>query len=230
MKKYRHLLFDLDHTLWDFEKNSKDTLEELFNEYNLNEYFRDTDEFIVIYNRINHRLWDEYRKGLIGKEDVKYSRFSRTLEIKGVKNNETARGMAEEYVKRSPCKTALVEGAAELIQALFGKYRMHIITNGFNEVQFKKVRLSGLAPYFDNIFTSENAGYQKPDTGFFNYVFGINSLEPSESIVIGDNIQTDIIGAKNFGLDTIFYNPEGENDMAGATHVVSHLSEIQNIL
>ena len=230
MNKYCHLLFDLDHTLWDFDRNSRDTLEELFNEYGMNAFFKSFEDFLADYNLVNYRLWDDYGKGMISKDDVKYKRFINCLANAGSDRKDLACQMAEEYVSRSPCKTHLVEGAIELLQALSGKYGMHIITNGFNEVQYKKIRLSGLSPFFDNIFTSEDAGFQKPDEGFFNFVFSSNGMKKEGSLVIGDNIRSDIEGAKNYGLDTIFYNPSGQEDFAGATFMVSHLDEIQGLL
>jgi len=230
MKKYRDLLFDLDHTLWDFDKNSLDALSELFNSYSLDGYFESFDEFNKIYHGINSMLWSQYGRGKISKETVKYGRFSRCLEKKSCYNKELARNLAEEYVKLSPCKTHLVEGAIEILEGLTGSYRMHIITNGFNEVQYKKIQLSGLMPFFEKVFTSEDAGYQKPDQGFFQFVFESNGLSPATSLVIGDNLITDIGGARDFGIDTVFYNPGGDRDFIGASYMISNMNELLPIL
>lgn len=228
--KYRNLLFDLDHTLWDFERNSKVTLDELFTELKLDRYFENLDEFMDIYHRINSMLWSQYGKGKISKNIVKYHRFIHSLKEGGCNDRELANLLAEEYVERSPCKTFLINGAMELVQSLHGSYNLHIITNGFNEVQFKKVNLSGLGPYFENIFTSEDAGYQKPDAGFFHYLFYERQINPDNSLVIGDNLKTDIRGAKDAGIDSVFYNPDRQNDTIGASYNIENLVELLSFL
>jgi len=228
--KYQNLLFDLDHTLWDFERNSKATLDELFTEFELNRYFQSLNEFLDIYHRINNMLWSQYGKGKISKNIVKYHRFIHSLREGGCDDNNFANLLAEEYVKRSPCKTFLIDGAMEVVQSLKGSYNMHIITNGFSEVQFKKIINSGLLPDVDSIYTSEDAGYQKPDAGFFQYVFTNNQIRPNNSLVIGDNLKTDILGAKDVGIDTVFFNPDNKKDSIGATYVVGNLIEIMSLL
>jgi putative hydrolase of the HAD superfamily len=230
MKRYQNLLFDLDHTLWDFEKNSKVTLDELFTMYNLVQFFKDFDDFQDAYHRINSMLWSQYGRGKISKETVKYGRFSRCLENAGCKDKDLAKSIADEYVARSPCKTFLIPGAMATIQSLSGLYNMHIITNGFNEVQFKKINLSGLSPYFSNIFTSENAGFQKPDAGFFQFVFSHSNISRHNSLVIGDNLITDIGGAKEYGIDTVFFNPSDNKDYIGASFVISKIEELLSLL
>ena len=198
--------------------------------FKLVQYFKDFNDFQDVYHRINSMLWSQYGRGKISKEVVKYDRFSRTLEKAGCNDKNLSRLIADEYVARSPCKTFLIPGAMEIIQSLSGSYKMYIITNGFNEVQFKKINLSGLSPYFKNIFTSEDAGFQKPDAGFFQFVFSHPDINPGDSLVIGDNLITDISGAKEYGVDTVFFNPANDKDKIGASYVISKLEELLPLL
>ena len=230
MNKYRHLLFDLDHTLWDFNRNSRAALDELFSKLNLSDYFIDFEDFLNKYHKINAILWDQYGKGKVTKSYVKYERFIRCLRNAGCMNDELGKSMAEEYVRISPCKTYLVDGAMEVLEALAGKYRMYIITNGFIEVQYKKIKFSGLSPYFSQVFISEEIGYQKPEAGFFQFVFQNDGIRPDESLVIGDNLHTDIAGAKEYGIDTVFFNPDFEKDFIGATYEINRMPELLGII
>ena len=230
MNKYRYLLFDLDHTLWDFNRNSKAALKELFLELNLREYFADFEQFMDEYHKINAALWDQYGRGRVSKSFVKYERFIRTLGNAGCGNDDLGRHMADEYVRISPCKTFLIDGAMEVLQALAGRYKMYIITNGFVEVQYKKIKFSGLSPFFNRIFISEEIGYQKPEAGFFQFVFQNDGLKTAESLVIGDNLKTDIAGAKDYGIDTVFFNPDFAKDFIGATYQIHKLRELLGIV
>lgn len=230
MKKYQNLLFDLDHTLWDFDRNSRETLEELFEDFNLGNYFQNLEVFLDKYHRINSMLWDLYGRGKISKNVVKYDRFSKTLSDAGNTDKNLANQLADEYVAKSPCKTHLINGSLEVLQSLRANYKMFIITNGFTEVQYKKINLSGLGPFFDKVFTSEDAGFQKPDPGFFEFAFTYSGLNKSNSLVIGDNLITDIGGAVSFGIDTVFYNPDYKKDFIGSTYIISQMGELLSIL
>lgn len=230
MNKYKYLLFDLDHTLWDFNRNSNASLLELFNSLNLSVYFSRFEDFLAEYHKINAILWDQYGRGKVSKTFVKYERFIRCLREAGCKDDDLGKHMAEEYVRISPCKTHLVDGVKEVLETLAGKYEMYIITNGFIEVQYKKIRLSGLSPYFREIFISEEIGYQKPEAGFFQHIFKSGNLTPRESLVIGDNLKTDIAGARDYGIDTVFFNPDFEKDFIGATYQINKMQELLGIV
>ncbi len=227
---YRHLLFDLDHTLWDFERNSAETLLELYHEANLHEIFVSSSEFLAVYHQINGRLWDAYGRGKVSKNKVKYDRFIQTLRVGGSDNLKLAHSLADDYVVRSPQKTHLMPGVRDLIPILCQRYQLHIITNGFNEVQFTKIRNSGLTPFFTQIITSEDAGFQKPAAAYFDYLLAQTGIQVNTSLVIGDNTITDIKGAKDFGFDTVFYNPDRKHDTVGATFEIHHMSELLQII
>ena len=207
---YSHILIDLDDTLWDFKKNSKIAMQEIFNDYELIKYYDSFESFYDIYMAKNHQLWEQYSKGEITKDFLSLERFLYPLRIAGCENIELAKTLGTDFLYRTTQQTNLVEGAIELLEYLKGKkYNLSIISNGFIEVQYTKLRRSGLLPYFSNIFLSEEVGYQKPDIRFFQAVLAKLSTKSTECIVIGDNIQTDIQGANNANIDAIFYNREG---------------------
>ncbi len=207
MRKYKHLFFDLDHTLWDFSTNEELTLSDLFIKFKLNDYFEDFDEFFRIYEPINKKLWLQYRKGEITKQFLSTQRFHHTFLVKGLDNESSALSFGQDFIALSATKTALMPHTIEVLDYLKKRYSLHIITNGFIETQYVKLRASNLEKYFDKIFISEKVGAQKPKRAFFEYAVKSCNAKKNESLVIGDNLEADIIGAKNFGLDQVFYNP-----------------------
>ncbi len=230
MLQYKHLLFDLDHTLWDFHANSLNTLSELFIEFELFNLFPNFDDFHSVYEEHNLKLWSRYRDGLITKKDLNFDRFNYPLTTVGIDNPAIAIKFADEYVRRSPLKKVLMPGAIEILEYLKPKYKMHIITNGFLEVQNKKLEVSGLRSYFDQIFISELIGVQKPAGRFFEYVIKTLSAPKEECIVIGDSYDADIKGAQDSGLDHVFYNVNKTAHENGVMHEISALNELESIL
>ena len=230
---YTHILIDLDDTLWDFKKNSKIAMQEIFNDYELIKYYDSFESFYDIYMLKNHQLWDQYSKGEITKDFLSLERFLYPLRIAGCENIELAKTLGNDFLYRTTQQTNLVEGAIELLDYLKSKkYTLSIISNGFIEVQYTKLRRSGLLPYFPNIFLSEEVGYQKPDIRFFQTVLEKLSLKPTECIVIGDNFQTDIQGAKNANIDAIFYQKEPFEltNISSGVRIVDKLLQITTIL
>ena len=208
MAKIKHLFFDLDRTLWDFEKNSH---EELISIYNKNQLHQKgislKDEFIKVYKQINEECWVLYRENRMSKEKLRSERFKRTLLYYGINDDELAQKMGNQYIENSPKRTILVDGTIELLEYLKESYQMHIITNGFEEVQFDKLKNSGLFEYFDQIITSEAVGFKKPHSAIFEYALNKAKAVVSESVMIGDDLNTDIKGAVDFGMDCIYFNP-----------------------
>jgi putative hydrolase of the HAD superfamily len=230
MRKYKHLFFDLDHTLWDFESNSRETLRELFEVYPIKNAFPSFDTFFDIYSPINHQLWEQYRQGLVHKDFLNVERFHKPFRDAGLEDISVATRFAGDFVKLSPYKTALLPHAIEILEYLRPSYVMHIITNGFREVQFIKLEQSQLRPFFKTIVISEMVGAQKPKKAFFEYAIKSANARKNESLVIGDNLEADIIGAKNFGLDQVFFNPSGAPHKEPVTHEIQSLSELRNFL
>ena len=170
MSKYKHIFFDLDRTLWDFDRNSLETFKDLYNLYNINSKFNcDFISFHTIYKKNNTKLWEAYRKGDISKKFLSIHRFIYTINELGSNDIDIAIKMSEDYIKYSPEKNILFPYTHDVLNFLKTKYKLHIITNGFVEVQYKKIKNSGLEKYFTSTITSEEAGFQKPDKRIFEF-------------------------------------------------------------
>ena len=230
MKRYKHVFFDLDGTLWDFAGNSKDTQREMFDRFSLYSIFNTYDDFFEIFNKYNDQLWEEYRLGEIKKSKLKWYRFYLSLKEKNVEDESLARSLDEFYLSESPKKTRLIPHTLEILQELKSKYELHIITNGFNEVQFTKLENSKLDQYFNVIVTSEDAGALKPDIRIFQYALEKAGAGYAESIMVGDILEVDIVGARMAGMDQIYLNPEGNSHNETISYEVCGLKEILKIL
>jgi len=207
---YKYLFFDLDGTLWDFNANSEDTLLELYTHFHLDQSFEDFHSMRDLFMTLNNRLWQAYREGQIDRERLKWYRFSLLLEEAGIRDETLARELDQFYLSRSPYKTKLISGAMEVLDCLEKSYDLHIITNGFNDVQFKKIENSGLAPFFKTVTTAEHSGHLKPDVHIFKMALDRAGATQAESIMIGDQYHVDVIGARNAGMDQIYLMSEEE--------------------
>ena len=205
-KKYKHLFFDLDNTLFDFDACAKLSLKECYNKNNLSQWFADFEEFNVLYAENNIRLWQAYKNNEVKKDEVKFGRFRQTLEAKEEKNEPLIEALAEDFLLFCTHQNILVDGALPIVEELHKKYKMYVISNGFIEVQHKKMELTGLAPYFKRVVLSEQVKAQKPSRAIFEYAVKSANARKFESIMIGDNIDADIQGAKNFGIDQIYFD------------------------
>lgn len=231
MSKYKHLFFDLDHTLWDFETNSKEALSEIFQNNDLEIRTQVSfDKFLEKYYVINDEMWDLYRKDEISKVQLRDDRFYNTLLEFGVDDRALSKEIGKFYVKTSPYKTNLFEGCHELLTQLQEEFELHIITNGFEEVQFIKLDCCGLTPYFNEIITSEKAGYKKPEPQIFQYALDKSGSKIEESLMIGDGVETDILGANKFGMDQLYFDPHKVGKKVKATYRVEHLLEILDVI
>lgn len=206
--KYNHIFFDLDHTIWDFDKNAEETLHELYLSYSLKDLgISCVHTFIEKYTYHNHSLWSSYHLGHITKEQLRAARFRNAFEDMGVCGDLIPDGFEDVYVRTCPTKTNLFPKAHETLSYLSGKYRLHLITNGFREQACTKIELSDLGKYFDTVVISENVGVNKPHSGIFEYALKGAGAEKETSVMIGDSIEADIRGAMSFGMDAIFFNP-----------------------
>ena len=229
---YKDLFFDLDHTLWDFETNSKETIQELYITHRLADLgIVDFDGFYSTYSAHNHRLWDRYTKGFIKQEELRWKRVYLSLLDFKVANEPLAKQMSQAYLEILPNKKHLFPYTIEILEYLKQKdYKMHLITNGFESVQFKKIKNSGLQDYFIEVITSEASNSLKPQKEIFEYALKNANASVEKSIMIGDNESADIQGGINMGMDTIFVNHIQVVPTVPATYTITHLKELENIL
>ena len=229
--KYKHVFFDLDRTLWDFDAAAEVAFERIYEKYNLKSLgIPSAHDFHMVYHPLNEQLWVLYRENKITKDDLNRSRFLKPLEHYGIHNIALADHLSEDYMYCSPRVVRLVPGAMELLGYLKPKYHLHLITNGFQEVQDTKLSLSGMKPFFETLTVSEEIGVKKPNPEFFYYALRKANAKPEESIVIGDEMAVDIDGARFAGIDQIFFNAKGETVEGGRTYEVRSLAEIKGIL
>lgn len=234
MAKYTDLFIDYDDTLYDTYGNAVIALKETFELFHLERYFPDPQVFYDEYWKTNIGLWTQYSKGEITRDTLILERFRRPLSV-GMGEDATKEKcleISDRFLDLCASKPGVVNGAHELMQYLQRRgYRMHMCSNGFHEVQYKKLEASHMGDYFHTIILSEDAGANKPSRLFFDYAFKITGASPATTLMIGDNLQTDIMGAQGAGLDTIFYNrfPEHEKSQI-ATYSVTRLKDIMQIL
>lgn len=230
MKKYAHIFWDLDHTLWDFTANSRATLAELYIHEDLGaKGIPDAASFIDAYEEVNQVLWSSYENGLLEKEVLRVLRFHNTLIQFGISDNATAERMGRDYLDICPRKPLLVPGALALLQDLDPHYKMHIITNGFEEVQHVKLACSGITEFFDVVLTSEQAGARKPDPRIFDHALQLAKADQQNSLMVGDNPEADMAGARNAGWDHAHYAGEIA-ECALSTFRLKHLDDLRPIL
>ncbi|HTF03922.1 MAG TPA: YjjG family noncanonical pyrimidine nucleotidase [Bacteroidia bacterium] len=231
MAKYKHIFFDLDRTLWDMDRNASETLTEMYEKYGLRERgVPSADIFVEHYNTYNDLLWDRYRRRMIDKATLRALRFKQTLAHFGVRDAKLALNVENEFILEAPRKTNLIPGAKELLDSLNNDYQLHIITNGFPEVQAHKMLHSGLTPYFDVIVTSEECGHAKPDAKIFAHALKLAKGRKEEAIMIGDDLAVDIVGARESGWAHVFLNRTGGKHDEDVMHEVKELQEILHII
>ncbi len=225
-KQYlKHIFFDLDDTIWDFEKNSERILSELFEEKDLkNKLQNDFYTYFTAYKKKNGELWQLYNSKKITKDELRKRRFHETFLQFGYDDFDLSWFISESYLQRSPYGKELKKGAIELLETLQKNYKLHLITNGFKEIQHIKLKQCDLGKYFDLIIISEEIGHNKPNIEIFRAAETQGKTTQKECLMIGDNFDTDIQGAKNAGWQTIWYNPQ--KSKRGATTQVHCLTEI----
>lgn len=228
---YRHLFFDLDNTLWDFETNSQETLTELYERHRLKELGVPTAGlFIETYRHRNQMMWEQYRLGKLTKESLRNDRFPLTFWDMGLDAALAPPALADDYVRESPRKNRLFPGAVETLGYLHGRYRLHIITNGFDEVQHIKLEASGIRQFFDAVIISEHTGYKKPDINIFRYAMDHTQSRAGECLMIGDGLEIDVLGAQNAGWHSVYFNPGKQAHDRHTTYEIHALPELRTFL
>ena len=231
MKKYRHLFFDLDHTLWDFERNTAEALSELYEMFHLSKWkFFTCKDLIRTYHEVNDVLWKEFSLGQTDMEELRRRRFPAVLKKLGVKSRDIPDEIGMKYLEISPRKHHLMPHTKEVLRYLKKKYKLYVITNGFNDVQHIKLHAAGIDQYFDRVITSDSAGSRKPHEGIFNYALNVCKARREEAVMIGDNPETDMQGALNASIDQIYFNPKNINRDFPVTYEINSLKELMKIL
>lgn len=228
---YKNLFIDLDDTLWDTYHNNKECLEEIYTDYHLRRYYASFEAFYTYYMPYNLSLWAKYRAGEINRQYLIEERFLHILRPMGIEDKRQALAMNHDFLMRTTTKSRIIPGAKDLLDYLRPNYRLFILSNGFREVQHKKLCCSGLDGYFDRLILSEDAKIQKPHKGIFDYALRETGSLLSESLMIGDCWEADIVGAQQAGMDQIWLNPEGlPAESFTPTYTVKSLAEIKEIL
>ncbi len=231
MKMYKHIFLDFDDTVYDTRRNADEALEELYQHFRLDAYFDDFRTFSESYWKKNHEVWALYSQGKIQRRQLIIERFLYPLQQAGTGDEKMALELNEWFLERTSQKSALIEGALDLLEYLHGKYKLHILSNGFTEVQFKKLKSAGVEHYFDQVILSEQAGVNKPDPRIFDFALEKTGARREEVIMIGDNYDTDITGAIRSRIDQLFFNQnERFRPDVPPTYEVKRLAEIQCIL
>lgn len=224
MKHITDIFFDLDHTLWDFEKNSALAFEKVLDKHNINV---DLEEFLTHYVPLNLKYWEKYRNEEVSQAQLRYGRLKDTFDLLSYKiNDETIDLLSKEYIHYLPQFNHLFEGAIDVLDYLKPNYKLHIITNGFEEVQAGKMKNSGIDVYFQTITNSEMAGVKKPNPKIFEFALSLANADKEKSIMIGDCIDADVNGALDFGMDAILFNETGK-EVSSQIKQVNHLVELK---
>lgn len=223
----KHLFFDLDHTLWDFDKNSALTFKKIFEINNLEV---DLDSFLEVYVPINLAYWKLYREEKIDKTSLRYARLKDAFDVLNIEiKTSLIYKLSEDYIAHLSTFNHLFDGTLALLDYLKPKYTMHIITNGFKEVQQGKLNKSGIAHYFETVTNSEIVGVKKPNSKIFRHALNLAKATPQQSLMIGDNLEADIFGALNFGIDAVCFNYHNEK-IPNDIEAVGQLLELKRYL
>lgn len=229
-RTYKHLFFDLDHTLWDFDRNSENTLKQLFDEYDLTSRgVPDFRSFMETYVLHNDRMWERFRNGFIKREELRWKRIWLTLLDFKIGDTALAYEMSAAYLEILPTQTLLTPFAKDLLDHCRGKYEMHLITNGFETTQWQKLQYSGIARYFGQVITSEKSDRPKPHREIFDYALQATGAVAENSIMIGDALDIDVLGASNAGWDQIYYNPARKQHDRKPTYEIGCWKEMMEL-
>ncbi|MEQ8910615.1 MAG: YjjG family noncanonical pyrimidine nucleotidase [Vicingaceae bacterium] len=227
---YQHLFFDLDRTLWDFERNSAEAIEELFYYHKMDKKLGvEFPEFFKVYSFINDELWAQYRKGDVVKDELRQQRYLLSFQHFGYDDAPLALQFNDEYVSTSSSKIHLLPNTLEVLDYLYNKYNLHIITNGFVEAQNVKLDNCNIRKFFKTIIISDGMGFRKPDKRIFHHAMKEAGAKSANSLMIGDDYGPDVIGAKAVGMDQVYLCPKPEAGQI-ATFTISNLKELKQIL
>lgn len=227
LSEYRHILFDLDRTLWDFETNSRATLRALYNHFGLHQIR--SGEAIDLEDAFHHHnelLWQKYARGEVSKSELRIRRFFEAFRSLGIEDNELAVKANDYYIDQCPKNGRLFPGTLPILDQLRGHFQLHLVTNGFETTQLRKLEYTGLTDYFDHHFVSERIGFRKPDRQLFDHVLNVIKSEPRYVLMVGDDLKNDIEGARNAGIDQVWVHAEAKDHTSEATYVINTLMDL----
>lgn len=228
MTEIKHIFFDLDHTLWDFEKNSALAFEKIFQELNIE---IDNQQFMDVYNPINVAYWKLYERNEIDQESLRVNRLKDAFEVFNLEITlEEIKIISNLFIEYLTSNNHLIDGTIETLEYLKDNYKLHIITNGFSFVQEVKLQKSKLADYFVTVTNSELAGHKKPHSTIFQYALTVANASKNQSIMVGDSIEADVLGAMNFGMKAVYFNPANEMVSHNAIVQIQKLTQLKNLL
>lgn len=228
---YKHIIFDLDHTLWDYDANAREMLTELYYTYKLDSHGLFSSEMLVsTFFEINFTLWDDYNHGRISKHYIREQRFKLVFDKLKLPLQYYPANFSKDYIFGCPTKTNIMPYSIEVLEYLQERYTLHILTNGFKDVQSTKLSHSKLRPFFNHVVTSESCGAKKPSLRIFEYTLALIKAEQVECLMIGDNLRSDIEGARNASIDQVYFNPLQKSHSEQITYEIKCLSELKNIL
>lgn len=227
-KQYQHLFFDLDHTLWDYERSAAETLTELHEAFGLaNVGIESAVDFVTTFRQVNQRIWALYDHNQITQTDLRFYRFRWVFDALSVGDYTLCDDLNAAFLEKCSRKPHLIPYAKETLDYLYGKYPLHLITNGFEDVQRLKIKSSGIEHYFDEIITSQRANAKKPHPQIFEFALGAVKSQAAHCLMIGDNLDTDIKGAVAAQIDVVYYNPES---LPSSVYSIKHLHELTEVL
>lgn len=228
-KHYKHIFFDLDHTIWDFSKNTSDTLCDIIEVFDLDKLIPDNESWVKSFSNYNQQVWEKFDLGRFNKSELRIERFRLLLSDIDVFNEDLAEKLSSYFIAHNPHKSALMPYAIECLEYLSKKYLLHIISNGFYEIQETKLKASGIYKYFKRITTSDRVLSAKPDRRVFEEALKPVNAKKTESIMVGDSFERDVMGAMKFGIDQVWYNTKNEEAKFVPTYTINSLLELKRI-
>ena len=230
MKEITHVFFDLDHTLWDYETNSRKVLRAIYHTFELSlQITTNEDEFLTVYSEVNNQFWADFDKGIIDKEHLRTQRFPAVLRACGASDVSNWEVLNDYFLEHCPRQGGIMDGTLEVLDYLSSRYKLAIITNGFDAIQQIKMKHAGIDKYFSHVYTSDTIGKKKPDAAIFKHAMKELGARPHQVVMIGDNLNSDIGGAINAKICPIHFNPL-RTVHAHCEWQISHLSDLCKIL
>ncbi len=229
MKKYRHIFFDLDHTLWDFDRNIEEVIHDLYTYYDLSRYSFSTKDFLSSFLEANTYLWLQFDMGLMNSSDLKNIRFKIIFTKLGIPSGHIPEDIRKKFEEFCSTKSHVIDHAHTILEFLSKDYKLHILTNGTVNIQNAKLESSGIIRYIDKLITSDISGCHKPEKQMFEYALKATNASKYDSIMIGDNLETDILGAQNADLDQVYFNPKKISHTENVTYEISSLDQLMDI-